>query len=651
MTNKILLSLFVFVFIQSQIYAQCTPIDCAASLPAYGGLCDQSLAQGIVNTPYSDSESFILTDNCFDAGLFDPNLAGTNIRINNVDNFSFTNFPSGVMGTPNQTSYAPPSGGYIAGCAAFTGTPTEAGVFEANIDFLADVALCPLNIPLADNAVGFPIEITILPDASFTGLAANYLLTDPSVTMTITGTTGGTFSGPGTSGNTFDPSMAGAGTHTITYTVSAQEGTAIAPATNSMDMMVTVLSTAVDLDGDNYDSTVDCDDNNPNVNPGATEICNGKDENCDGVIDEGFPADYTYYVDNDEDGYGDSNDSINTCQDSAPFGYVIEGGDCNDDNDQIFPGAFDAYDGIDNNCDGEIDENYYAVYYDNDQDGFGDLMDSTIISIFNPIPIGYVDNSDDCNDNNGDINPDAEEICDGIDNNCDGNADEGLTEYTFYIDTDNDGFGDMENSILSCDANTPDGYSDNSDDCDDTNEDINPDAEEICDGIDNNCDGNADEGLTEYTFYADTDNDGYGDMENSISSCDPTIPDGYIDNSDDCDDTNEDISPDGTEIPDNGIDEDCSGTDLMTSTNDLETQLGISAFPNPVSQDLVLQSELDQVISIEIYNSVGKRILYENRRILVNQFIDVSSIQNGIYILKITNQEQKTGSHRFIVIR
>lgn len=722
MTNKILLSFFTFLLIQSQVQAQCTPVDCSASLPDYGGLCSQDLAQGVVNMSYSDSESFILTDNCFDAGLFDPNLSGTNIKITNVDNFSFVGFPSGITGTPNQTSYSPPTGGYIAGCAAFTGTPTEAGVFEANIDFVADVELCPLGIPLADNDVGFPVEIIILPDPSFTGLNTDYFITDPVATMTITGTMGGTFSGPGVSGNTFDPSIAGVGTHTITYTVSAQEGTAIASATNSMDMIVNVTA-VTDADMDGYDSSVDCDDDNPNVNPGATEICNGKDENCDGVIDEGFPADFTYYLDNDMDGYGDTDSLINTCQNSAPFGYVVNGGDCDDDNPDVNPSVpeicngiddncsgniddtgFDPFpwytdadndgftdndnvifspcspgagysnassplsdcddtnpninpdapeicDGIDNNCDGNIDEGFteFTYYADADNDGFGDAANE-LTTCEDSAPDGYADNANDCDDTNPNINPSADEACDGIDNNCNSNIDEGLTEYTYYADMDEDGFGDAANETITCEDSAPAGYVDNANDCDDTNPDINPSASEVCDGIDNNCDSNVDEGLAEYTYYADTDEDGFGDAENETTTCEDSAPDGYVGNADDCDDSNPDINPNGTEIPNNNIDEDCNGSDLMVSTNDLESQLGIKAFPNPASQNLFLQSEISEVVSIEIYNSVGKRVRYENINLHENSIIDISTIQNGVYILKITNEEQKTGSYKFIVI-
>ncbi|MCA9580090.1 MAG: putative metal-binding motif-containing protein, partial [Myxococcales bacterium] len=92
----------------------------------------------------------------------------------------------------------------------------------------------------------------------------------------------------------------------------------------------------------------------------------------------------------------------------------------------------------------------------------------------------------DCNDNDAAINPDAEEVCDGIDNDCDGRADEDLgAEY--YTDADGDGFG-TGNADRLCDVGG--GVATVGGDCDDTNVNINPDADEDCDpDVDANCDG------------------------------------------------------------------------------------------------------------------------------------------------------------------
>jgi hypothetical protein len=91
-----------------------------------------------------------------------------------------------------------------------------------------------------NNAINGSIAFTIFPDPGFTGLDSTYCLHDPPVTLTPTGTTGGTFSGPGVTGNTFDPSLAGPGTFDIKYMVSAQQGAAVAPATDSSVFTVTV---------------------------------------------------------------------------------------------------------------------------------------------------------------------------------------------------------------------------------------------------------------------------------------------------------------------------------------------------------------------------------------------------------------------------
>jgi len=151
---------------------------------------------------------------------------------------------------------------------------------------------------------------------------------------------------------------------------------------------------------------------------------------------------------------------------------------------------------------------------------------------------GYADNATDCDDDDETINPDAEEICDdGIDQNCD------LVEETCPLD-DNDG----------------DGY-DEVEDCDDENAAVNPGAEEVCDGIDNDCDLDVDED-TGYTDYLDYDEDGYGDPDNSLFSCDEIVPEGYVENDEDCDDADADLNQD--DLDEDGYstcDEDCDDED------------------------------------------------------------------------------------------
>jgi hypothetical protein len=298
----------------------------------------------------------------------------------------------------------------------------------------------------------------------------------------------------------------------------------------------------------------DCNDADGSINPGVTEICDGIDNNCDGNIDEGLTF-ITYYADADSDGYGDASISTTTC-DGAPVGYVADATDCNDADGSINPGVTEICDGIDNNCDGNIDEGltFVTYYADADGDGYGDASVST--TTCDGALVGYVSNDTDCNDADGAINPGVTEICDGIDNNCDGNIDEGLTFITYYADADGDGYGDASVSTTTCDG-APVGYVSNDTDCNDADGAINPGVTEICDGIDNNCDGNIDEGLTFITYYADADGDGYGDASVSTTTCDGA-PVGYVSNDTDCNDADGAINPGVTEICD-GIDNNCDG--------------------------------------------------------------------------------------------
>ena len=192
---------------------------------------------------------------------------------------------------------------------------------------------------------------------------------------------------------------------------------------------------------------LDCDDDDADVFPGTIEICLGMgagvDEDCDGLVDE----------EQDIDG-----DGWSTCAGTPG------GGDCNDANPDVSPGAPELCDGRDNDCDGGVDEGF-----DVDGDGFRVC-------------------TGECNDDRADVHPAAVELCDRVDNDCDGEVDE-------EGDEDGDGFC----GAFDCDDLDPDVCPDSADD--------NGVCDEVCDGRDNDCDGRVDEGF-------DADGDGVARCNN-----------------------------------------------------------------------------------------------------------------------------------------
>lgn len=335
----------------------------------------------------------------------------------------------------------------------------------------------------------------------------------------------------------------------------------------------------------------DCNDNNSAVYPGATEVCNTIDDNCNTLIDDGL-ATQTWYMDNDGDGFGAGAGVVN-CQ--APSGSVSNNLDCNDTDALIFPGASEVCNTLDDDCDSFTDEGLLTTFYrDADGDGFGNPAITTTACTE---PVGFVANDADCNDSNGAIHPAAAEVCDTVDNDCDASIDEGVL-LTFYADADGDGFGGNATTIEACSA--PPGFSQFNNDCNDGNASVHPGAAEVCDGVDNNCNISIDEnfdldndgftscngdcndtnpnifpgaseqcngtddncntlvddGVVVQNWYIDADNDGFG-AGAPLSSC--SAPPGRVSNNDDCDDLNAARNPNETELCD-GLDNDCDLT-------------------------------------------------------------------------------------------
>ncbi|HJN77665.1 MAG TPA: putative metal-binding motif-containing protein [Myxococcota bacterium] len=321
-----------------------------------------------------------------------------------------------------------------------------------------------------------------------------------------------------------------------------------------------------DLDGDGFDETEDCDDQDPAVFPDAEELCNDIDDDCDGEIDEDDATDAgTWYRDADEDGFGDSSVASSSCE--QPSGTADNGADCDDLDPNTYPEAAERCDEVDNDCDGEVDEDVTELWYeDSDNDGWGG---EATLDACDP-PEGYSARTGDCDDTSASVNPDGTEVCNDVDDDCDGDTDEDAVDFsTWYEDGDSDGFG-SENSVEACDA--PSGYVDDDTDCDDGDPAVNPDAAEVCNDIDDDCNDwidDEDPGLTDgETWYIDYDSDGYGDGSFSAEACD--APSGYVDNTDDCDDTDADVWPGADEYC-NGIDDDCDGDTDEDSALDVTT--------------------------------------------------------------------------------
>ena len=321
------------------------------------------------------------------------------------------------------------------------------------------------------------------------------------------------------------------------------------------DVEDTGLEPSSDLDEDGFSEDAgDCDDEDAAIHPAAVELCDGIDNDCDGDIDEGVTS--TFYVDSDGDGYGDLSDTAELCDLASGFSEDAE--DCDDADAEIHPAADESCDGLDNDCDGDIDEGVTSTYYvDSDGDGYGDPLDTAALC---GLESGFSEDAEDCDDDDSAIHPSAEEVCDGLDNDCDGLVDDIdpdiVDAETWYIDYDADGYGSDAYTTEACEV--PSGYVSDDTDCDDRESAANPAETEICDDLDNDCDGDIDEPDAEdaSNWYLDADEDGYGDADESEVACDE--PSGYVDDDTDCDDSDATVYPEAPELYDD-VDNDCDG--------------------------------------------------------------------------------------------
>jgi MYXO-CTERM domain-containing protein len=319
----------------------------------------------------------------------------------------------------------------------------------------------------------------------------------------------------------------------------------------------------VDADGDNFASVIDCNDNDPTVHPGsqnrpsAAEVCDGKDNDCDKIVDEGYPA---QYPDEDGDGYGNANAAgVSGCTLVDVEGFVPNSADCDDTDPEKHGGFRLAEETPAILCGLRGVERRPSELLDANCDGIIDFTGQTDLR-WQEESLAIV-----------------EEACDGKDNDCDGITDE-MPYNAQFEDGDDDDYGiGLGSARLQCKAE--DGYALQGGDCNDANEDVYPGAPVVpADRIDQDCSG-GDE------CYVDLDGDDYGDDQNlQIDNFGQYIPDGqggflpvFVDDNDrdcgnnsaqtaaqkgDCDDRNVLVNAGRTEIVGDGIDQDCDGAGL-----------------------------------------------------------------------------------------
>lgn len=334
----------------------------------------------------------------------------------------------------------------------------------------------------------------------------------------------------------------------------------------------------VDVDGDGYyaqlgcGTPIDCDDSKAAIHPGAAELCGDQaDNDCDGQVDESDAADaLTFYQDADADGFGVDTDVVRACE--PPAGYTLTGGDCNDAARFVYPGAFEICNGVDDDCDGSVDNDcsnqlctpdevalldgcvqlcgwdgdcLLQCEHDN-QGGWSNLCLNAVVSLGScSLSCQGVEYPDVCSYENcpdqwtavyGDRVP--TECTDGDSRSCGSN----IGACSFGTQTCNNGLWGQ-----CVGATEP--------------------TQETCNGVDDDCNGAIDDNPVDgNTYYIDLDRDGHGDAwDSGIQAC--SAPPSYVSQADDCNDANADVFPGQTDYftapADGSYDYNCDGREQL----------------------------------------------------------------------------------------
>ncbi|MFV9551455.1 M14 family zinc carboxypeptidase [Algibacter sp. PT7-4] len=382
----------------------------------------------------------------------------------------------------------------------------------------------------------------------------------------------------------------------------------------------------VDADGDGFGSTTTamlCESSAP-----AGYSDNNTD--CDDT-DNTVNTPQQYYVDADGDGFGSTTIAM-LCESSAPAGYSTNNTDCDDTDNTV-----------------NTPQQYYV---DADGDGFG----STTIAMLceSSAPAGYSTNNTDCDDTDNTVNTPQQYYVDadgdgfgsttiamlcessapaGYSTNntdCDDTDNTVNTPQQYYVDADGDGFGSTTIAML-CESSAPAGYSDNNTDCDDTDNTVN----------------------TPQQYYVDADGDGFGSTTTAML-CESSAPAGYSTNNTDCDDTDNTVYPGAPVIYNDGIDQDCDGSDETTlNTEDINLE-SIIVTPNPFNENITIKLPLNfnnSEFNIKVFDLNG-RLVFDKKYLSINNQIHINGLNKldqAPYLFKIVNTKTGITSYKRLI--